>query len=131
MTEQEILVYLKGVDFEKQLEKLTKFKDKKIVFYGAGEFFEVIKNHYDLSAFNVIGISDKRFYTEQEGQEFLGYKIIPAEKLKDYDMDVILISTLKYLSIWDSLDKTFKGRKVKIYPLVKKTFLSILKEIFG
>lgn len=131
MNKQEILVYLKGIKFEKQLEKLYKLKDKKIVFYGAGEFFEVIKNNYDLSGFNVIGLCDKRFYLEQEGQEFLGYKIIPYEKLKCYDMDVVLISTLKYLPIWDDLDKAFKGRKVKILPLAEKTFLSVLKEIFG
>ncbi len=131
MTEEEILVYLKSVNFDKQLKKLSKLKNKKIVFYGAGEFFEIIKKHYDLSMFNITGISDKRFYIEQEGQDFLGYKIIPFEKLKNYDIDIILISTLKYLSILDSLDKTFKDKRIKIEPLVKKTFISVLKEIFG
>ena len=132
MTEEEISVHLKNIDFPNQLKNLLKkIKNKKVILYGAGEFFETVKNNYDLSQLNIIGICDKRFYPEQEGQDFLGYKIIPFEKIKNYDTDYILISTLKYLSILDNLDTTLKGRKIKIEPLAKKTFISILKEIFG
>ena len=115
MTEEEILVHLKNIDFPNQLKNLLKkIKNKKVILYGAGEFFETVKNNYDLSQLNIIGICDKRFYPEQEGQDFLGYKIIPFEKIKNYDTDYILISTLKYLSILDNLDTTLKGRKIKI-----------------
>ena len=131
MTEQEILVYLKSVNFDKQLKKLNKIKNKKVLFYGAGEFFEVVKNNYDLSSLNAVGICDRRFYPEQEGQDFLGYKIIPFEKLNDYDFNLVLVSTLKYLPVLDSLEKTFKGKKIKTEPLVNKPFVTILKEIFG
>ena len=93
--------YLKEVNFEKYLKKLkTKLKNKKVIVYGSGSLFQFIKEKYDLSDINIIGISDMKFTDSQEGQDFLGYKIVPKLKMKSYEPDVVLIATLKYLSIF-------------------------------
>lgn len=132
MTNEEYLEYLKKTDFEKQLAKLeTKLKNTEVILYGAGEFLEAIKHFFNLSGLNVVGICDRRFYEEQEGSLFCGYKIIPYSKLKDSNTKTILVCTLKYINIIDNLEKLFAGKKIKIEPLVKKSFLSEIKEIFG
>ncbi len=126
------LEYLKSVNFAKQLKKLNKkLKGKTVVIYGAGILFEKLKNNYDLSGLNIIGISDRKYTEEAEGQEHLGYKIIPLDRIADYKPDYVLISTLKFLSIMDDFkNNVFKGTKIKVLPLVDKPFFTLLKEIF-
>ena len=47
---------------QKQIDKLAKkFKNKKVVIYGAGIYFQIIKNNFDISKLNIIGIADKKF----------------------------------------------------------------------
>ena len=68
--------YLQENDFEKYLAFLKKkLKNKKVLVYGAGQIFNFVKKNYDLSDINIIGICDKQFTTNQEGQEIYGYKI--------------------------------------------------------
>lgn len=127
-----LLESLKEYKFKKQLEKLNKkLKNKTVVIYGTGLLFQKIKENYDLSNLNIIGVSDRKFTTEEEGRESFGYKIIPLEKIVDYKPDYILISTLKFLGIMDDFkNNVFKGTKIKVLPLVDKPFLTLLKEIF-
>ena len=55
-----ILDYLKAVHAQRQINKLArKYKNKKIVIYGAGEYFQILKNNFDLSNLNIVGIADK------------------------------------------------------------------------
>ena len=128
----EQLEYLKSVKFEKNLNKLNrKLKNKTVVIYGTGILFQKILKNFDLSKHNIIGISDRKYLDADEGREELGYKIIPLEKIADYKPDYILVATLKFLSIIDDFQNNlFKGKGIKILPLVDKPFLTLLKEIF-
>ena len=119
---QEHLDYLKKIGFEKHLKKITKkLKDKKIVLYGAGTFFKVIYDNFDLSGLNIIGISDKRFEEHEDNEEFCGYKVVAPKEMKELNPDYILVGTLKFVRIIENFyEDMFKGSKIKIKPLIKK-----------
>lgn len=118
--------------FEKQLKKLNKkLKNKKVVVYGTGLVFQTILKEYDLSNINIIGVSDRKFEESEEGQELLGFKKIPLNKIADYKPDYILIGALKFLPIMnDFMHNKFSGTKIKVLPLLDKPFFTLLKEIF-
>lgn len=92
--------YLKEHNFKKYFNKLVKrLNNKRIIIYGAGEFFCFIKEHYNLSRLNIIGITDKKFKPEQEGEYFFDYPVIPIESATKYSPDCILVSVLKFYSL--------------------------------
>ena len=128
----ELLKELKKYKFDKQLKKYNKkLKNKTIIIYGTGLFFQKIIENYDLSGLNIIGVSDRKYTSEEEGKEVFGYKIVPLDKIIDYKPDYVLISTLKFLGIMDDFkNNVFRGTKIKVLPLVDKPFLTLLKEIF-
>ena len=110
----------------------NKLKGKSIVLYGAGVFLEAINKYYDLSKLNIIGISDRRFDEHKENEMFLGHRAYSIEELKDLNPDYILVATKFYISIIEDMYyNTFANTKIKIKPLVKKPFLTLLKEIWG
>ena len=129
----EMLKYLEDVKFGKYLKKLNKkLKGKTIVVYGSGLMFQKAKANYDLSQLNIIGISDRKYSLEQEGEMDLGYKIIPITKISEYKPDCILIATQTFLSILDDFkNNRFRNENICILPLVDKPFLTLLNEIFG
>ncbi|MBQ8476801.1 hypothetical protein IJ531_07050 [bacterium] len=128
---QEHIELLEKYNFQKQLTKLNKkLKDKRIIMYGAGSFLKTIKEHYDLSNLNIIGISDNKYQKDDEGKIDFDYKIIPSFKIKEYCPDYIIISALKYMDIMLNFKTNkLKGTKIKVLPLCDKPFLSLLKEI--
>jgi hypothetical protein len=122
--------YLYKNNFDKTLPKLIKkLKNKNVILYGAGSYLEVIKEFFDLSELNIIGVSDKRFSKQNCEKEFLGYRTIAPDKISELNPDCVLVSTKYYIRITDDLYKKFKGTKIKVKPLVKKSFLNIYKEI--
>ena len=124
--------YLREINFDKQYNKIIqKYKNKKIIIYGAGQLFQTICEKYDLTKLNIIGISDGKYTSADEEQEFLNYKKIPLDKIADYKPDYVLVSTLRYLSIIENFeDNVFKNSKIKIRPLATKGFWQVLKEIW-
>lgn len=124
--------YLKKNNFNKWLKSLNnKIKNKTIIIYGSGMMFQYIKANYDLSKFNIIGISDAKYSTDSEGKESMGYKIIPKEKIKEYSPDYILVAIENYINIIEDFEmNVFKSSKIKILPLVKKNFIDIIKIIW-
>lgn len=124
--------YLKKVNFQKRLEKLSKkLKNKSIVIYGTGMFFEDLKNSYDLSALNIIAVSDRKFTHHEQDEEFLGYKVCAPEEIAALNPDYVLVATINIVKIMESLENTvLKGTKIKLMPLVKKTFKDIWNEIW-
>lgn len=129
--EQTNLNYLYKHNFDKTLPKLLKrLKNKKVVFYGAGVYLELIKKYFDISSLNVIAISDKKFENMEES-EFLGYKTCSPDKIKDLNPDYVIITTKFYINIFEYLnDDLLKGTKIKIKPLVRKSFWTLVKEIW-
>ena len=129
--EKQNLKFLYKNKFDKTFPKLVKrVKDKKIVLYGAGIFLETINKHFDLSELNIIGIADRK-YSKDSNETFLGYKTYNPDELKNLNPDYVLISTKFYINIFEDLYyNLLKDTKIKIKPLVKKSFWTLLKEIF-
>ncbi len=125
--------HLEHIKFENYLKRLNKkLKNKTIIIYGSGSLFQHINENYDLSNLNIIGVSDLKFSAEQEGQEFLGYKIIPKNKMKDYNPDVVLVATLKYMGIIEDFEiNIFDKTKTRVYPLAKVPMWDLIKEIWS
>ena len=104
-------------------------KDKTIILYGAGTFFKVIYDHYDLSGLNIIGISDVKFEKHECDEEFCCYKKLSPQEMKDANPDYILVSTLKFVRIIENFyADLFEGAKIKIKPLINKPFKEIWQE---
>lgn len=124
--------YVEKFNFAKNLKKLKrKLKKKSVVIYGAGVFFQAIKKHFDISDINIIGISDRRFEGHKEDEEFLGYKAYAPSELRELNPDYVLVATKMYIKIIEDLYfETLKDTKIKIKPLLKKDFITLIKEIW-
>lgn len=132
INEYEDLNYLFKFDFNKTLPKLIKkIKGKSVVLYGATNFLELIKKYFNLSELNIIGVADRKFLNHEENDEFLGYKVYAPDEIKSLNPDYVLIATKYYVNIFEDLYyDTLKETKIKIKPLVKKDFWTIVKEIW-
>lgn len=123
--------YLKKNKFDKYFNRLTKkIKNKRIVIYGAGSLFQLIQKKYDLTEWNIIGISDTKYKPEDEGKEDLGYKIIPKKKIEDYEFDVLIISLQEYIGVLCGFSESLQNKKIIVLPLVRQPFISVLKKIW-
>ena len=125
--------YLEQNSVDKQIAKLAKkCKNKKVVFYGAGDFFYTLKENYDLSKFNVVGIADLKFTTNPEENKTNFPTLVPND-LKTADYDAIIITLLNDLPILNILDnKILKGTKnsnVDIYPIMTPTISYLFKQL--
>ncbi|GBF23046.1 hypothetical protein tpqmel_0450 [Candidatus Gastranaerophilus sp. (ex Termes propinquus)] len=135
LSEREIRVnlkeYLKGVDAQKQIDKAAKkYKGKRVVLYGAGDFLKILDKQYDLSGLNIVGISDVKFGSGW--QLHPKYKeTIPPKDLKTRDFDVILITLLEDLVMLDYLENVLlketvnKNKKVALF--ISPTFSYLIK----
>lgn len=114
--------YVEEINFKSQYRNLIKkLKNKKVLIYGAGSFFQYINSNYDLSALDIAGISDLKFGEEEYGKDFLGYKIIPFSKIKSQKIDVILLTMQYYKKVWlDFEANLFYETDFKIFPLAKQ-----------
>ncbi len=124
--------HLKKINFDKYIKKLIKkLKGKRIIIYGCGAFFCYIKDNYDLSDLNIIGISDMKFSDEQENEEYLGYKIIPKSKILTYSPDCVLVAALEYIRIVEDFQvNVFDKTKIKVYPLARIPLIQMIKKIW-
>ncbi len=127
---QEHVDYLKKIKFEKRLKKLEKkLKNKKIVLYGAGMFFQDLAQVYDLSGLNIIGISDRSFCGENGSKYAFGYPRYDIENVASLKPDYILVGTLNFVDIIEDLERKF-AKQIKIRPLIKKPLKDLWKEIW-
>ena len=125
--------YLKNINFDKKLSKLIKsLKGKSVIIYGAGAFFELIKDTYNIDELNIIGISDIRFEENKE-QEFLwGYKVYAPSEIVSAKPDYIIVATKYNIRIIAYLyNKFLQNTKIKIIPIISKTFGEIIKDYFN
>lgn len=124
--------YLKKIKFGKHLESLSKkLKNKKVIIYGTGLFFQEINENYNLKKLNVIAVSDKKFQTHKENECFLGYPVCSPNGIIGKNPDYILVATRYFVDIIDDLEKDFKqNQQIRIRPLVKKPFMELFKEIW-
>ena len=130
-----ILGYLKAVHAQRQINKLArKYKNKKIVIYGAGEYFQILKNNFDLSNLNIVGIADKKFETSKDSNP-TQYLALAQEELKEFDLDVILVALYDDTSLCDYLEYQLlintenEGKPVR--SIVEPTILYTIKVLLG
>ena len=132
----------KKMDFEKffkvynaqeKINKLAKkYKNRRIVLYGAGQFAQILFENYDLSKLNIVGICDKKFEKE-ENKNFYGLNCIAPIDLYDYDCDLILISNFDYKLFANIVDELLYGSKndsLEVRPLIRLSFLDLLTKKF-
>ncbi len=127
---QEHVDYLKKIKFDKRLKQLEKkLKNKKILLYGAGTFFQDLAQLYDLSKLNIIGISDGSFNNISRGDTLLGYPKWKLNEISKLSPDYILVSTLYFVNIIEELEQSV-DKKIKIRPLIKKPLKDLWKEVW-
>lgn len=128
--ERENLNYLCKLNFEKTFpELIKKLKNKKIVIYGYGCFFQVIKKYFDISELNIIAVADNKFANNRK-PDFIEYQTCAPENIKALNPDYILIATKSWIDIMEFLyTKILRTSDIKIMPLVKRPFFNIIKDI--
>lgn len=129
-TKEDLITFLKKKNFQKRINTLSKkYSGKKIMIYGAGMAFEAIKENYELSKLNIIGIADMKF---EEGEEFLGYKTYEYDKFLNQKPDIVLIAMIES----DIAEEFFKDElipefgKFNYEPLIKLGFFDLVKMLF-
>lgn len=127
--------YFKKLNAQRQINKLArKYRNKKIVVYGAGLMASILFKNYDLSKLNIIGVCDKKFETTQN-QTFFSYTCFSPNELKDLDFDVILVLLLQDSEIIEFLkDKLLintKNEFKKVETFIKIPFFKCLQILLG
>ena len=127
---------LKEEHFGKQLLNLArKYKDKKIVLYGTGIFFNVICQNYDLTKLNIIAVSDKK-YLNIETPKFnseLGYNTISPLFINSLKPDIVLLSVADDFFIENYFHCELfkdKNRRFKYKMLFQKSLSRKIQEEF-
>ena len=125
--------YLESINFQKQLDKIEKkYKNKRILIYGTGLLCSTIVENYDIPKLNIIGVSDLKYDIYDESRLCHGYKIVHFSKIKEQKPECILISIFHFLPVlFNFKNKFFKKTKIKIIPFADKSFLALLREIWG
>ena len=97
------LQFYKEINVQKQINKLAKkYKNQKIIVYGAGLMSRILFQNFVLSCLNIVGIADSK-YTKNSTESFWGHKTINPVELKDFDFDVILIAVKEKKKILESI----------------------------
>ncbi|MEI8377261.1 MAG: hypothetical protein WCF95_01875 [bacterium] len=85
-----ILEELQELKLQKKIDKLAKkYKNKKVILYAAGMYFDEIIENFDLSGLNIIGIADKNF--DSKTLEHKGFKAFAPSNVKEQNPDIVLI----------------------------------------
>ena len=119
------------MDYEDLLEKTgfrfyfeelkQRFKNKRILIYGAGEFFKYLYNNYDFSGINIIGISDKSFETSSETY-FENIPIIRFSDIKKQKPDCVLMSILNWQKILlINYQQNIFSKNTKVLPIYRES----------
>ena len=106
--------YFDKINEQKYLNKLSKkLEGQNVLLYGAGMISEVLLENYDLSGFNIVGISDKRFERSEEN-EFRGIKAIKSEDISSENIDAVVFC----MKLFKAPAKSMKanGINCKMYP---------------
>ena len=128
----DFLNYLQKYNAQEKINKLAKkYKNKRVVIYGAGQFAKTAFENYDLSKLNIVAIADKKF--EQEGEHhFFNINCVKPNDLKNLDYDVILIANFDYKMFATILDESIlygsKNAAVEIRPLINLEFKDLFRK---
>ena len=94
---------------KEQLDRLSeKYKDKRVLIYGTGKLFQKIKELYSFDNFNVVGVSDVKYYDLPELETEYNYKIYTPDKIVDAMPEVVLCCLQCSYSVVSELKEYFK-----------------------
>ena len=110
---------------------VRKYKDKKVLLYGAGKFFDILYKEYDFSKLNIVGIADKKFKKGAE-KNLYNLKCYSLSELFFFFFDVILTTVVDSNPISNYLKPFLNDFGVKIERLVDKIsfILHYVKQIY-
>ena len=119
-------------DLQKRIDELVKnYKGKRIVIYGAGDYFLQLREKCDLSGLNIVGISDKKFEVSKEENPSKYIPLIPDE-LKTFDFDVVLVLLKNDEKLCDYIEYQLlmntKNENKPVFPMLRKNFKNKAKE---
>lgn len=84
--------YLIDSNFQERIDELAKkYENNKIIVYAAGIAFDVIREKFDLSKLNIIGIADIRFNTDEKPEGYEEYKTYNSYTFLKEKPDIVLI----------------------------------------
>lgn len=110
--------FLENINFKNRYKELCRqYKGKIILLYGAGKLLSYIKQIYDFSELNIVGISDKKF--TRYDKSCLGFNVVQIKDIKNIKSDVIITSLLKDKEIVESLkDDLLKDSNIELVSLL-------------
>jgi len=119
--------FFQKYDAQAKIDKLARrYKNRKIVLYGAGQYATILFENYDLSKLNIIAVADIKFENEEIEKSFFGYRGIAPAEIKDIDCNLILISNFDYNMFLNYLDSEIlygtKKAGIEIRPLIRLGF---------
>ena len=121
------LDFYRQINAQKQLDNIKeKFKDKKIVIYGAGLMSQILFKNFDLSKLNIIAICDNK-YNKKSDEKFFSYSTLSPNELKESDFDIIFVNLRKNNEIIENIKYKILINSANEDKLV----LPILKVPFG
>ena len=126
--------FYREIRLEKYLEKLAKkYKEKKIIIYGAGLMSKAMLENYDLSRLNIVGFCDAK-YSQNSEEVFYGYRTFSPIDLKNIDFDIILVNLYKSGKVINKIKYELiinsKNEDKKVQNLIKINLWFILKHLF-
>ncbi len=126
---KEVEEFLKQQNAQTKIDALAqRYKDKKTIIFGAGEFSRCLFKNYDLSKLNIIAIADRRFEQNRE-HDFYGIKCIKPLDIKKNGADLVLISTLDFVKFYDILTNTIlNDYDIEIAPIIQTNLSDSLKD---
>lgn len=87
----ELKKYLEYKKLQEKIDKFSKkYKNKKVLIYGAGLLSQVIFDNYDLSGLNITAVCDRKFEWIPT-DNFNGYTVICPEQINEHNPDVIFL----------------------------------------
>ncbi len=128
----DFLNYLQKYNAQEKINKLVKkYRNKRVVIYGAGQFAKTAFENFDFSGLNIVAIADKKF--EQEGEhKFFNINCVKPNDLRKLDYDVILIANFDYKMFSTILDESIlygsKNAGVEMRPLINLEFKDLFKK---
>lgn len=125
--------FLKEINPQSQINKIAKkYKNKKIIVYGAGQYAQFILDNYDLSNLQIVGFSDKSF-KENKGGLFYNYPKISPYEIKNTNADIIFTLVANDYQIYEYLTTEIlkSSLKIKIDVLLKPNFIQIIRFLFN
>ena len=119
--------FFEKYDAQAKIDKLARrYKNRKIVLYGAGQYATILFANYDLSKLNIVAVADLKYENSQIERKFFGLDCIAPNEIKDCDCDLILISNFDYNLFLSYLDNDIlygtKKAGIEIRPLIRLGF---------